>query len=121
MKKIYLNDNYKFNQNYVFFDKIEKDKSYFFIITLQDPNSIIEVLTSTYYIENNMNFYPNPSTVQIFATKDKKINLIFDTKKDLLLNIRAVNGFGSFHWDDKNTKNKVIYLKGYGDRTSMTT
>ena len=68
-----------------------------------------------------MNFYPNPSTVQIFATKDKKINLIFDTKKDLLLNIGAVNGFGSFHWDDKNTKNKVIYLKGYGDRTSMTT
>ena len=53
--------------------------------------------------------------------KDKKINLIFDSKKDLLLNIGAVNGFGSFHWDDKNTKNKVIYLKGYGDRTSMTT
>ena len=121
MTNTYRNEKFKFDKHYVYFDKIDEKISYFFMIGLQDPNTVIEVLTSTYNFGNNMKLYPNPSSAQIFAIKDKNISLFFDSKKDFLVNIGTVNGLGKFHWKDKNTLNKAIYLNGYGDRTSLTT
>ena len=66
-----------------------------------------------------MNFYPNPSTAQIFAIEDKTINLKFSTTKDLLLNIVSISGIGKFRWSDKSEKD-AYYLDGYDDRLTMT-
>ena len=120
LEQIFNNAEYKEHKNYVYIEDMKKNESYFFIATAEHDEVIIEVLSSTFTFYNNMNFYPNPSTAQIFAIGDKSINLKFSTTKDLLLNIVCISGIGRFRWSDKSDKDSY-YLDGYDDRLTMTT
>jgi len=81
----------------------------------------MEVLSSTYLYTNDMNIYPNPSSAQIFAIGENKINLNFVTTKDLLLNIVCISGLGAFYWADEKESGKRYLLEGYDDKMSLTT
>ena len=119
---VFDNKNFKEESKYVYIDKIPKNASYFFIVTAEQSNAIIEVLSSTQLFYKNINIYPNPSTTQIFAVDDYVINLNFITRQDLLLEIVGVSGNGGFYWDEGSEKaKKEYYIDGYGDRLSLTT
>ena len=47
-----------------------------------------------------MQFFPNPTTPQIYALRNNTIYLNFVTKKSLLINIVSVNGLGYFNWKE---------------------
>jgi len=81
----------------------------------------MEVLSSTQVYYDDVSIYPNPSTVQIFATESKNINLNFVTTQDLLLNIVSLAGTGCLFWGDEKEETDKYYLEGYNDRLSLTT
>ena len=91
-------------------------------ITVSEKNDIIEVLTSTNYYYENMTFYPNPSTPQIFALNKKNLKFNFETMKDLYINIASIFEEGYFHWDSKinNITNKYL-INGFENRLSLST
>ena len=120
LNNFFGNNEYKQSNNFVYIENVQKDKSFFFIVDAGKNGAIIEVLSSTFTFYNDMNFYPNPSTAQIFAIGDKSINLKFSTTKDLLLNIVCISGIGRFRWSDKGDIDSY-YLNGHDDRLSMTT
>ena len=119
LKEVYNNGDCLQHDNYIYIQNAKKNESFFFVTTNAE-GAIIEVLSSSYTFFDNMTFYPNPSSAQIFATGDKYINLKFSTTKDLLLNIVCVNGRGRFYWEE-GKYNKEYYLSGYNDRLSLTT
>ena len=114
-------EEFKINDKYIFIEKIEKGKSYFLIVNENDNKHIIEILSSTYKFTQESSMFPNPSTPQIFAVKNTKINLNFATTKDLLLNIVSLDGEGFFYWggQEEGTQQKY-YLNGFEDRLSLT-
>ena len=119
--EIYGKSQYKKDKKYIYINKIPKGKSYLFI-TVSKQKDIVEILSSTHYLYENMVFYPNPSSAQIFALGNKKIRLNFGTIKDLLLNIVSISEEGYFNWDTIEPKeNKKFYLNGFEDRLSLTT
>jgi ssDNA-binding Zn-finger/Zn-ribbon topoisomerase 1 len=101
--------------NYIYIDKIDKSKSLLLIVTL-NRGSIIEVLSSTYTYDYQIT--PNPSTPQIFALNENKMQYSFDTTQDLLINIECVSGKGYFYWNEE--KPVKYYLSGRGDRVTLT-
>ena len=116
------NNKYKKNKNYIYYEDIDKSKSYFLVTKSDDSSSIVQVLSSTIFtFHDDLDLFPNPSTAQIFAIKTFKINLNFLTNQDLLLNIVCVSGAGNFYWKDDEEKYKRYELHGYGDRISLTT
>ena len=115
---IYKNDIYKIDEKYIYINRIPKGNSYLFV-TVSQQKDIVEVLSSTYYFYEEMVFYPNPSSAQIFAIGNRKIRLNFGTIKDLLLNIVCISGQGHFNWDVNDAKK--FYLNGFEDRLSLTT
>ena len=121
MKEIFNKKEYRIYKNYIYIERIVKSESFLFMTSINNKKDIIEVLSSTFIYRNDMNFYPNPSTAQIFAIDNYKINLCFASLDDLLLNIVSVSGQGKFNWGDKNGNNKTYYLKGYKDRLILTT
>ena len=122
MGNLILNEHYKVTQKYVYLKKIEKAKSYVFIINEGTRSNIIEILSSTFTFIKDISMYPNPSTAQLFAVNNQKINLNFATTKDLLLNIVSVEGEGAFYWGGKIEGAEIkYYLSGYDDRLSLTT
>ena len=120
----YLNELYnernKQNKRYIYIKDIQKGKSYLFM-TLLKERDVVEVLSSTYYIYENMILHPNPSSAQIFAINNKKIRFNFATTQDLLLNIVSLSEEGFFQWESKTGENNKYYLKGFEDRLSLTT
>ena len=121
INEIYQNNNYKQDKKYIYLNNISKEKSYLFI-TVSEKNDIIEVLSSTNYYYENMTFYPNPSTPQIFALNEKNLKFNFETTKDLYINIVSISGEGYFHWDSKiNNITKKYYLNGFENRLSLST
>ena len=121
-KDTFEKNEHKVNEKYVYLEGIVKTKSYFFILHAEDNSgSIMEVLSSTYLYTNDMNIYPNPSSAQIFAIGENKINLNFVTTKDLLLNIVCISGLGAFYWADEKESGKRYLLEGYDDKMSLTT
>ena len=121
LNEIYQNDNFKQEKKYIYLNNISKEKSYLFI-TVSEKNDIIEVLSSTNYYYENMTFYPNPSTPQIFALNEKNLKFYFETAKDLYINIEGISGEGYFYWDSKiNNLTKKYYLNGFENRFSLST
>ena len=120
LKEVFNKTQYRENKSYAYIENVQKSQSYFFITVAESEGTIIEVLSSTFTFYNNMIFYPNPSTAQIFAIGSNNIYLKFLTTKDLLLNIVCVSGFGKFRWSDKGDKDSY-YLNKYEDRLTMTT
>ena len=118
MIKIFKNEKYKINKNYIYKEEIFKGKSYFFITTTGLEDVVVEILSSTFIYRDNMDFYPNPSTAQIFSIVNHKVNFRFLTTDDICLNLDEVSGKGRVYWDE-NIQNKY-YLKGYNDRISLT-
>ena len=114
-------NSYKENKKYIYINNIPKNKAYLFV-TVVPKIDVVEILSSTYYYYENMILYPNPSSPQIFAISNSKINLNFKTSQDLLLNIVSISGEGYFQWESKtNNENKKFYLNGFEDRYSLTT
>ena len=120
LKDVYNNGDWLQGNNYIYIQNAKKNESFFFVTVTNDQGPIIEVLSSSFTFYENMTFYPNPSTAQIFAIGETYINLKFSTTKDLLLNIVCVNGRGRFYWEE-GKYNKEYYLSGYNDRLSLTT
>jgi len=113
-----FNADNKKEQKYIYVDNINKDESYLIIVKTDDPETVIEVLSSTYNIGNKMTFYPNPSTPQILAIRNNSIDIQILTSQDLLINIGSVSGLGAIYWsDDENNK---YYLNELGDKLSLT-
>jgi hypothetical protein len=120
MDQIFLKDEYRIDSRYIFREKIDKTKSFLFVTVSDSHGDIIEVLSSTYSYENDLNLFPNPSSVQIFGIGNHAVSLNFVTTQDLLLNIVSLSGTGQFYWNDfENRRN--YYLSGYDDRLSLTT
>ena len=114
-------DEHKKNQKYIYIENVQKYESYFLIVTTDDPSTVIEVLSSTYNIEDGMTFYPNPSTPQILALKNNKIEIEIFTSQELLINLGSVDGTGAICWKDKcDDKTKIYYLNDLGDKLSLT-
>ena len=121
IETFYNNIDYKFKYDYNYTENINKTESFFFI-SVSEKATIIEVLSSSFFIfHNDLNLYPNPSTAQIFAISDFNVNLNFITTKELLLNIVGVAGLGQFNWTDENDALTSYNISGYGDRLSLTT
>ena len=104
---------------YLFKEKIELNKCLLFMVA-SDQDEIIEVLSSTYTYRDDQVFVPNPSTAQIFALRSSRIQINFETSKDLLINIVGINGGGFFYWDTLKEKNTSYYLYGFEDRLTLT-
>ena len=122
MGEINTDPSCKVDKNYIYIDKIEKGKTYVFMVNENHNMNIIEILSSTLDFHQDLSVYPNPSTAQIFAIQDYTANLNFVTTKDLLVNIVCVNGEGSFYWGGTKEGNETkYYLSGFGDRLSLTT
>ena len=120
MRLTFENENLKINNPYFYAKNIVKEKSFFFMLS-QETDSIIEVLSSTQMYYKDIDIYPNPSTVQIFAIENYEVKLHFETTQDLLLNIVGVSGIGGFYWDTEEERHKKFYLNSFGDRLSLTT
>ena len=123
IEQTFENEKYKYKEKnkYIYLEGLERTKPYFFIISAADnSNSVIEVLSSTNTYYNDINLYPNPSTSQIFAIRDYKVNLNFMTTNDLLLNIVCLSGSGQLYWKDEKGKDKKYLLEGYDDRLILT-
>ena len=120
-KQIKGNLNYKMNKKYIYHRDIQEKTSYL-LMTISKSRDDIEVLSSTYYFYNEMNFYPNPSTAQIFAIGKNIIKLNFQTTQDLLLNIVSISQEGHFNWNTTvQSESQKYYLSGFEDRLSLTT
>ena len=120
MRLTFENENLKIKDPYFYAKNIVKEKSFFFMLS-QETDSIIEVLSSTQMYYKDIDIYPNPSTVQIFAIENYEVKLHFETTQDLLLNIVGVSGIGGFYWDTEEERHKKFYLNSFGDRLSLTT
>ena len=102
-------------RNYIYIEKIPKDKCLLFIVE-SNINTIIEVLSST-----SKDFFttPNPSSPQIFALQSgNNLHLNFQTTQDLLINIVCVSGEGFFQWEEENVRK--YHLFGKDDRITLT-
>ena len=118
-RDVFKNDDCKKDEKYVYIKNVVKSEAFFFIVTKEGNLDVIEVLSSSFFTyHDNMSYNPNPSTPQIFAINNYKINLNFSTTKDLLINIACVSGRGIFYWEDKSEKK--YYLSGFEDRLSLT-
>ena len=108
--------------DFIFEPSVDNTDAYFLIIWTEDPESIIDVLSSTYAFSDDMNFTPNPSTHQLFALQQHYINIVFPTNEDLLLNINSVNDKGKFNWNEGGeAQSRELFLRGRDDRLSLTT
>ena len=122
MMEIYREERYKNTERYVYLENMSRENSYFFMLHATDNSeSVMEVMTSTQVYYDDVQIYPNPSTVQIFATGNKNVSLNFITTQDLLLNIVSIAGTGGFHWGDEKGAQDIYYLQGFNDRLSLTT
>ena len=117
---IFENNVYKIDTKYIYKNNIPSDKSYLFI-TVMEKSDIIEVLSSTYYYYENMIFYPNPSSPQVFALGNRNIKLNFGNIQDIQIDIESISKEGYFKWNTTTeNENNNYYLNGYEDRLSLT-
>ena len=107
----FTSDNGK---KYIFTKKVEREKCLLLYVEV-DISTIIEIFSST---SDNYEITPNPNTPQIFAIRGNQLNLNFEERHDLLINIVSVSGEGYFYWEDE--KLRKFYLSGEGDRLSLT-
>ena len=108
-------------KKYVYLDKIEKGKTYVFIVNIGKNENIIEILSSTIEMHEDFSLFPNPSSVQLFALQDYDINLNFVTTKDLLINIVCLAGEANIYWGGVEPGKEVkYYLSGFEDRLTLT-
>ena len=104
----------KGGKKFIYAEKVQRDQCLLLYVEV-DMSTIIEVYSST---SNNYQITPNPNTPQIFAIQDKELQLNFEERHDLLINIASVSGEGYFYWE--NEKLRKFYLSGEGDRLSLT-
>ena len=117
LKRDYNSDN---GQKYMYIQNIDRSKSLLFVVYV-DKTSNIEVLSSTYKFTNEQVFVPNPSSAQIFALGQNRIEFNFETRKDLLINIVSLSGEGYFYWDSDKESQIQYFLDGHEDRLTLTT
>ena len=117
LKRDYNSDN---GQKYIYIQNIDRSKSLLFVVYV-DKASNIEVLSSTYKFTNDQVFVPNPSSAQIFALGQDRIEFNFETSKDLLINIVSLSGDGYFYWDSDKENQIQYFLDGHEDRLTLTT
>ena len=118
LENIKTDKSAKFNsesgKKFIYSENVERNKCLLLYVEV-DISTIIEIFSST---SNNYQITPNPNTPQIFAIQGKELQLNFEEKHDLLINIVSVSGEGYFYWEDE--KLRKFYLSGEGDRLSLT-
>ena len=100
-----------------------QQKYYFYVNVITDKEDDIFILTSMPMFnelsQNDIEFYPNPSTEQLLSVSDDKtLTLNFFTSSSLIVNLVTLGGEAEVVWADD--KNKVFNLRGRGDRLSLT-
>ena len=100
----------------------EKKHQYLFVNVITDKQDDVFLLTSmpmyNFKGENNIEFYPNPSTEQLLFLSVDKLNLKFFTSSSLIVNIVTLGGEAEVTWVDK--PQNVYNLRGRGDRLALT-
>ena len=112
----FSSDNIK---RYIYHKVAEKNQSILFEVTV-DESVDIEILSSTYEYTKDTILIPNPSTPQVFAIGEEKIQFNFETSKDLLINIVSISGSGSFYWATGKNDDIRYYLNDFEDRLTLT-
>ena len=101
----------------------EEDKKhyYLYVNVITDKQDDVFILTSmpmyNFKGENNIEFYPNPSTEQLLFLSVDTLNLKFFTSSNII-NIVTLGGEADITWVDK--PQNVYNLRGRGDRLTLT-
>ena len=100
-----------------------QQKYYFYVNVISDKEDDIFILTSmpmfNTITQNEIEFYPNPSTDQLLSVSDDKtLTLNFFTSSSLIVNIVTLGGEATVVW--KDDENNVFNLRGRGDRIALT-
>ena len=95
---------------------------YFYVNVISNQQDDIYLISSMpLYNEigkNLIEFYPNPSTEQLLFLSTEKLKLKFFTSSSIIANIVTLGGEADVSWvEDPQT---VFYLRGSGDRLSLT-
>ena len=106
-------------KRYIYYKIEDKEKSILFEVTV-DEEVDIEILSSTYEYTKDTILIPNPSTPQVFAIGENKIQFNFETSNDLLINIVSISGSGSFYWATGKNDDIRYYLNDFEDRLTLT-
>ena len=116
----------KDNTNYFYVKLKEYNKGYYFYVNVigHYPDDIIMVSSINSYDEETPKlqiFYPNARTEQIVQIKDKSDTLIleFSANYSLIVNIENLGGEADVRWEE--AADTVHYLRGKGDRLTLTT
>ena len=108
----YIKLNYQLSDQYLFVN----------VIT-QTPDDIMLLASMNCYdiSENNtiITFYPNPRTEQIIQMLNDTLRLDFFTNSSLIVNIENLGGEADVRWEED--ADNVYYLRGKGDRLTLTT
>ena len=101
--------------------KEEKKHHYLFVNVISNKQDDIFLLTSmpmyNFKGENNIEFYPNPSTEQLLFLSVDSLNLKFFTSSSIV-NIVTLGGEAEVIWADK--PQNIYNLRGRGDRLTLT-
>ena len=106
-------------KRYIYYKIEDKEKSILFEVTVDEAVDI-EILSSTYEYTKDTILIPNPSTPQVFAIGENKIQFNFETSNDLLINIVSTSGSGSFYWATGKNDDIRYYLNDFEDRLTLT-
>ena len=95
---------------------------YLFVNVITDQQDDVFLLTSmpmyNFKGENNIEFYPNPSTEQLLFLSVETLNLKFFTSSSIIVNIVTLGGEADITWVDR--PQNVYNLRGRGDRLTLT-
>ena len=109
--------NVNLENDYIFINSINKDRSYLMVSVIADGNTIIELLTTFSLFQNSLT--PNPSSPQLLiGVKDFPFTLNFPREYSVMANIVGVGGQAEISWSfDPDNK---YYLSGRDDRLFLT-
>ena len=98
-----------------------KDQYLFVNIKSDSPDDIMMVASiNSYEIESNTSYYyANARTEQIVQITEERMMVMFPIEANLHVTIEDLDGEADVHWSDDNSI--VHYLRGKGDRVTLTT
>ena len=112
------------NYFYIKLGQEQKDKYFYVNVITHSDEDIMMVSSLNSYDEDTPNlqiFYPNARTEQIVQVKNDKESVIleFSSNSSLVVNIENLGGEADVRWEED--ANIVHYLRGKGDRLTLTT
>ena len=110
------------NTEFIYTTLNKNDQKYLFVSVFTDKEYDIMLITSMPIYnrlpKNNLEYYPNPGTEQLMSVQREQLKLKFNINSNKIVNLVSLGGEADIKWanDDQN----IFYLKGKGDRLSLT-